>query len=109
MSSEHQSFSHLLADAIRRGHASIVQLHALTDIPLETIKNWLDGRSLRPRRWQDLIKLAAALHLTVRETNQLLHAAQHPPFHTLPLATLPAKYHDLLTRWYAGRHIQGLG
>lgn len=109
MSSEHQPFSHILADAIRRGHASIVQLHALTDIPLETIKNWLDGRSLRPRRWQDVIKLAAALHLTVRETNQLLHAAQHPPFHTLPLATLPAKYHDLLTRWYAGRHIQGLG
>ncbi|HEY0604897.1 MAG TPA: tetratricopeptide repeat protein, partial [Herpetosiphonaceae bacterium] len=109
MSSEYQSFSHVLADAIRRGHASLVQLHALTDIPLETIKNWLDGRSLRPRRWQDVIKLAAALHLTVRETNQLLHAAQHPPFHTLPLATLPAKYHDLLTRWYAGRHIQGLG
>ncbi|MBV9787122.1 MAG: hypothetical protein JOZ51_03040, partial [Chloroflexi bacterium] len=109
MSSEHQPFSQLLADAIRRGHASIVQLHALTDIPLETIKNWLDGRSLRPRRWQDVIKLAAALHLTVRETNQLLHAAQHPPFHTLPLATLPGRYHDLLTRWYAGRHIQGLG
>lgn len=109
MSSEQQPFSHLLADAIRREHASIVQLHALTDIPLETIKNWLDGRSLRPRRWQEVIKLAAALHLTVRETNQLLHAARHPPFHTLPLATLPAKYRDLLTRWYAGRHIQGLG
>lgn len=109
MSSEQQPFGHILADAIRRGHASLVQLHALTDIPLETIKNWLDGRSLRPRRWQDVIKLAAALHLTVRETNQLLHAAQHPPFHTLPLATLPPKYHDLLTRWYAARHIQGLG
>jgi tetratricopeptide (TPR) repeat protein len=109
MGSQEQPFSHVLADAIRRGHASIVQLHALTDIPLETIKNWLDGRALRPRRWQDVIKLAAALHLTVRETNQLLHAAQHPPFHTLPLTELPDKYRDLLDRWYAGRHIQGLG
>jgi tetratricopeptide (TPR) repeat protein len=107
--SSNQPFSHVLADAMRRGHASIVQLHALTDIPLETIKNWLDGRALRPRRWQDVIKLAAALHLTVRETNQLLHAARHPPFHTLPLLELPDKYQDLLTRWYAGRHIQGLG
>jgi tetratricopeptide (TPR) repeat protein len=109
MSSKYQPFSQVLADAMRRGHASIVQLHALTDIPLETIKNWLDGRALRPRRWQDVIKLAAALHLTVRETNHLLHAARHPPFHTLPLMELPDKYQDLLTRWYAGRHMQGLG
>ncbi|HEX6288706.1 MAG TPA: FxSxx-COOH system tetratricopeptide repeat protein [Herpetosiphonaceae bacterium] len=109
MSTTHQPFSHMLGDAIRRAHASVVQLHALTDIPLETIKNWLDGRALRPRRWQDVIKLAAALHLTVRETNELLHAARHPPFHTLPLNELADSYPDLLARWYAGRHIQGLG
>jgi tetratricopeptide (TPR) repeat protein len=99
----------MLANAMRRAHASIVQLHALTDIPLETIKNWLDGRALRPRRWQEVIKLAAALHLTVRETNDLLQAARHPPLHTLPLREIPDTYQDLLARWYAGRHIQGLG
>ncbi|MCP4420678.1 MAG: hypothetical protein GY805_29065, partial [Chloroflexi bacterium] len=48
-----------------------------------TIKNWAQGLSKKPRRWQDLAQFAAALKLNLPQVNQLLKAAGHPSIQAL--------------------------
>jgi predicted ATPase len=54
-------------------------LAKLAGLPKSTIINWLDGRVARPRRWEDLLRVADALRLSEAESNELLEAAGHPP------------------------------
>jgi len=49
----------------------------LSGVPRGTIVNWLDGRVTRPRRWQDLVRVADALRLAEVETDFVLAAAGH--------------------------------
>lgn len=54
------------------------QLARLSGIPKATIVNWLEGRVKRPRGSEDLLKLAAILHLEEAEATELLQSAGHP-------------------------------
>ena len=49
----------------------------LSGVPKATIVNWLEGRVARPRRWQDLVRVADAMRLGRDETEALLAAAGH--------------------------------
>ena len=49
----------------------------LSGVPKATIVNWLEGRVARPRRWQDLVRVADAMRLDRHETETLLAAASH--------------------------------
>ena len=49
----------------------------LSGVPKATIVNWLEGRVARPRRWQDLLRVADAMRLDRHETETLLAAASH--------------------------------
>lgn len=55
------------------------QLARLTGLPKATIVNWLEGRVKRPRGVEDLLKLAALLHLSELEAGELLQTAGQPP------------------------------
>lgn len=68
-------------------------------VPKATIVNWLEGRVARPRYWLDLVKVAAALNLTLDETNALLRAACHPDIATLYTRTDNAVECAVLNRW----------
>ncbi len=37
------------------------RLARLSGLPKATIVNWLEGRAKKPRLWQDLVRVAAAL------------------------------------------------
>ncbi|NJM07006.1 tetratricopeptide repeat protein, partial [Candidatus Gracilibacteria bacterium] len=52
-------------------------LSKLSGVPKSTIVNWLEGRVARPRRWEDLLRVADALRLDEATTNMLLAAAGH--------------------------------
>jgi len=47
-------------------------------VPKATIVNWLTGRVARPRRWQDLVRVADAMRLGHGEVDELLAAASQP-------------------------------
>jgi len=49
----------------------------LSGVPKATIVNWLNGRVARPRRWQDLARVADAMRLGRDELDDLLSAANH--------------------------------
>ena len=70
----------------------------LSGVPKATIVNWLEGRVARPRRWQDLLRVADAMRLDRHETETLLAAASH-----LSLAELACRADDadrvLLAPW----------
>ena len=53
-------------------------LSRLSGVPKTTIVNWLNGRVTRPRHWQDLVKVADALHLTEQMVDGLLGAGGYP-------------------------------
>jgi|GEM_PF-827557 tetratricopeptide (TPR) repeat protein/transcriptional regulator with XRE-family HTH domain len=74
--------SSFLADVLTRfvsraGYTS-GQLARLTGIPKATIVNWMEGRVKRPRGSEDLLRLAAILHLDEIDATELLQAAGHP-------------------------------
>jgi len=53
-------------------------LSKLSGVPKMTIVNWLNGRVARPRRWQDLVRLADALRIDAEQASALLVAGGHP-------------------------------
>src|SRR5829696_8018258 len=71
----------------------------LSGIPRATIENWLDGQVRKPRRWQDLLKVADTLRLSVAETTQLLFVAGYPPIERLLAQTEHAEDRALLAIW----------
>lgn len=71
-------FADLLGHYLQQAHTSVNRLAKLSGVPQRTIANWLNRTILRPRHWQDLVRVAQALHLTLTETDALLQAAGHP-------------------------------
>jgi hypothetical protein len=53
-------------------------LAKLSGIPKATIVNWLEGRVLRPRRWQDVVAVADALRLDESGVSELLDSSEQP-------------------------------
>lgn len=79
------TFSTVLHSLMRRPNyrATPGLLSKLSGLPRATIINWLEGRVAKPRRWQDLLKVADALRLSDPETETLLEAADRPPLSAL--------------------------
>lgn len=73
----------VLGEYMQRAHSSANRLATLSKVPAQTIKNWLNRRVTKPHRWQGLVKVAAALHLSESETSRLLLAGGHPALPTL--------------------------
>jgi len=71
----------------------------LSGIPRATIENWLDGQVRKPRRWQDLVKVADALRLSAAETTHLLQIAGYPSLETLLAQAEGAHDRALLASW----------
>src|SRR5450755_3956784 len=70
-------FAELLRSYIRRAGMTYEELADVAKIPFETVRNWTKGAA-NPRKWQDVLGLAAALGLTASQADLLLHAAHHP-------------------------------
>ena len=68
----------VLGEYMQRAHSSAGRLSKLSKVPAQTIKNWLSRRVTRPREWQGLAKVAAALHLSDSEASRLLQAGGYP-------------------------------
>ena len=93
-------FPAVLHDLMRRPTYTATPglLSKLTGLPRATIINWLEGRVARPRRWQDLMKVADALRLSDPETEALLEAADHPPLSTLRVGAAVSDRDDVAGR-----------
>ncbi|MCA9952202.1 MAG: hypothetical protein KDE48_21270 [Anaerolineales bacterium] len=95
------SFSDILNAYIERSAYRPGQLARLTSVPQMTIVNWLEGRVKRPRAWQDVVRLAGALRLNLRETDTLLKAASYPPLTHLQRGSQDEREQALFTLWTA--------
>lgn len=101
MQPELASFSEILNAYVVRSAYRPGQLARLTGVPQMTIVNWLEGRVKRPRTWQDIVRLARALHLSWRETDTLLTAAGYPPVKHLQRQTADEQERALFRVWAA--------
>lgn len=70
----------------------------LSGVPKATIVNWLEGRVNRPRRWQDLLRVADAMRLTRDRADVLLTAAGYPSLADL-VGTADQQDVTLFTPW----------
>ncbi len=68
-------FADTLGFYVQRSAYTAGQLAHLSGVPKMTIVHWLEGRVSRPRSWQPLIQLLAALRLNETEANEVLRAA----------------------------------
>jgi predicted ATPase len=73
----------------------------LSGVPKATIVNWLDGQVKKPRRWQDLVKVADALRLSMADATRLLQAAGYPSVDALLARAESAEDRALLAAWGA--------
>ena len=92
----------ILTQFIKRSGYTPGQLSKLSGVPKPTIVNWMEGRVKRPRTLNDLVRLAAVLHLNEGEASQLLQAAGHPAIAELrlDLAQMPDEpLEKLLANW----------
>ncbi len=92
-------FHVVLAVFVERAGLALDDLAMLSAVPIETIKNWLEGKVRRPRSWQDIVRLGSVLHLTVSEMDKLLQSAGRPRTTDLLQLTPPGKDHVLLAPW----------
>jgi predicted ATPase len=74
-------------------------LSRLSGVPKMTIVNWLNGRVARPRTWQDLLRVAAALRLNAVDVTCLLRSAGHPTLAELLDQPHAPKERALLAAW----------
>jgi len=93
-------FSEVLSQFVERAGYTTGQLARLSGIPKSTITNWLQGRVNKPRVRNDLLELAAVLHLTVAETNRLLQAARHPSLPQLLVSPENQRDKGYLSPWF---------
>jgi predicted ATPase len=71
----------------------------LSGVPKATIVNWLEGQVKKPRRWQDLLRVADALRLNADDTTRLLQSAGHPPVEALLARAERPQDRALLAGW----------
>ena len=92
-------FADLLGQYLHRADCSAGRLSRLSDIPLRTLENWLNGRVRKPRRWQGIAQAAASLHLSAADTDRLLQSAGHPTLNTLRDTAVSPQDQSLLQLW----------
>jgi transcriptional regulator with XRE-family HTH domain len=93
----------LLADVLsryveQRGYTS-GQLSMLTGIPKATLINWLNGRVRKPRRLNDLLKVAHVLHLDTVEASRLLSICGYSSIEKLVAMPVSHEQRKLLAPW----------
>ena len=71
----------------------------MSGLPKATLVNWLDGRVTRPRRWQDVVRVADALRLPECAASELLESAGHPTVPELLALPHPPEDERLLAPW----------
>ena len=76
---EDNEFATLLATFVSRHGYTPGQLARQSGVAKNTLVRWLQGQVRHPHAVEDLLQVAAALNLSISETNQLLRAARHPP------------------------------
>lgn len=95
-------FADSLGFYVQRSAYSAGQLAHLSGVPKMTIVHWLEGRVTRPRRWQPLVQLLAALRLTEIEANEILAAAGYPVLRQLRQEIVDDEDETLLVYWLWG-------
>jgi predicted ATPase len=95
------SFAEQLAASMRRAHFKVTPglLSKLSGLPKPTLVNWLEGRVKRPRRWQDIARVADALRLSEPSASALLVSAGHPDVTGLLNAAAQSRDLELLNLW----------
>lgn len=83
MTASTRDFAEILQEHLDEHGYSAGRLSKLTGIPRATIINWLNRRVLRPRYWQDVLKMARCLELDQEQASELLQAAHFPSLTTL--------------------------
>ncbi|MCA9976606.1 MAG: hypothetical protein KC413_12680, partial [Anaerolineales bacterium] len=73
-----EHFGDVFAEYVKGMELTAGRLAKLTNISCSTIESWLEGRVRRPRRWQDVVSMAAALRLCEEDANRLLQASGWP-------------------------------
>ncbi|MCB0013810.1 MAG: AAA family ATPase, partial [Anaerolineales bacterium] len=92
------TFAELLGQFIHRSTYSLSQLEAFSGVPKRTVANWQGGITLKPQKWQDIVKVALALDLSDTETSSLLETARHLTLDEL-IANTADEDIGLLQRW----------
>lgn len=95
-------FADTLGFYVQRSAYSAGQLAHLSGVPKMTIVHWLEGRVSRPRRWQPLVQLLAALRLGEIEANEILAAAGYPVLRQLRQENISDEDGKLLVYWQSG-------
>lgn len=70
-----ESLADVLQEYLERRQHNAAQLARLAGLPKMTLVGWLNGHVRQPRHVEDVIKVAASLHLTTPEIERLLRAA----------------------------------
>lgn len=70
-----ESLADVLQEYVERCQYHASQLARLAGLPKMTLVGWLNGQVKQPRHVEDVLKVAASLHLTRPETERLLRAA----------------------------------
>lgn len=89
----------VLDEYMSREQRSNDWLAEATGLSKATIRNWREGKVKRPRNWQDVAKIAIALHLKLAETDRLLQAAHHDPIVRLQTQFTSAEDITLFSHW----------
>src|SRR5262245_21645796 len=71
----------------------------LSGVPKATIVNWIEGQVKKPRRWQDLARVADAMRLNADDATRLLRSAGHPSVEALLAQTERPQDRALLAGW----------
>jgi len=95
-------FADTLGFYVQRSAYTAGQLAHLSGVPKMTIVHWLEGRVSRPRAWQPLSQLLAALRLGETEANEVLRAAGHPIIRELKTQVQGTTDEKLLVYWLWG-------
>lgn len=75
--SQKELLSDVLREFLQQNKTGTTRLATLSGVPRKTLNHWLSGQTLRPRHWQDVVRVAIALHLDEAQTDRLLLAAGH--------------------------------
>lgn len=95
----HDTLLRLIAKDERRKTYTSRQLAKWSGVPYRTIANWLQRQSIRPRHWQQVVKLAAAMDFSQTEVDELLTSAGHPSIAELRETAEEEEDKKLLAPW----------
>ncbi len=97
-----QTFAEVLRGFFHTSYSNPAQVARATGIPKDTLLNWVKDRVRQPRSWQDVVKVAGALHLEEDQADELLASAGYPAIAELVKLAGPADQ-ALFAPWKKGQ------